>query len=165
MNEEIIADKVMLVGDESGTATVSMKDALEKARAINMDLVEVSPDHDPPVVKILDYSKFRFDQIKRNKESKKKQHKVHIKEIKMRPGIDSHDYNHKIRHAREFIDEGNKVKFTVTFRGREVIHSEIGFKVANNILSDLSDISQVEKEISRDGKNITLILSPQSGKN
>lgn len=167
INEEIIAERVRLVREEGDLMDVTLKEALEIARSKSLDLVEVSYDQDPPVVKTIDYSKFRFEQIKKSKESKKKQKVVHLKEIKMRPRIDTHDYDHKIKHARSFLEDGNKVKFTIMFRGREVIHSELGFEVMKNIEQDLKDVSQVEKVPAKEGRNITMIMSalPLSSKN
>lgn len=137
-----------------------MKEALEIARSKELDLVEVSPNQDPPVVKIIDYSKYRFEQIKRVKEAKKKQKVVHVKEIKMRPAIDVHDYGHKIRHAISFFEKGDKVKFTVMFRGREITHTELGFKIMKDIQADLKEIAVIEKPPLREGRNITMIMTP-----
>ena len=110
INEQIRAEKVRLVGEEGGPRLVSVKEALDIARENDLDLVEISPDQNPPVVKIIDYSKFRFEQIKKAKEAKKKQKIIHVKEIKMRPAIDVHDYSHKVRHARSFIEQSYNIK-------------------------------------------------------
>lgn len=115
---------------------------------------------DMPIVKIMDYSKFRFEQLKKAKDAKKKQKVVHIKEVKIRPGVGEHDYEHKIKHAKEFLEKGDKVKFTMVFRGREIVHTEIGMKILVNILEDLKEISVVEKRPSHEGRNMTMILSP-----
>lgn len=122
--------------------------------------MEITPGQEPPIVKVMDYSKFRFEQLKKAKEAKKKQHVVHIKEVKIRPGIDEHDYMHKVRHAKEFLGEGDKVKFTMMFRGREIIHSELGMKVLKQILAELADCSVIEKSPSLEGRNMSMILAP-----
>lgn len=160
INEQIRAEKVRLVGESGGPRLVSAKEALDLARTNDLDLVEISPDQDPPVVKIIDYSKFRFEQIKKAKEAKKKQKIIHVKEIKMRPAIDSHDFAHKVRHARSFIEKGDKVKFTIMFRGREIVHNDLGFNIMENIKSDLEDIAIIEKNPSQEGRNITMVMAP-----
>lgn len=139
-----------------------MSEGLTIAKSKDMDLVEISPDQDPPVVKIIDFSKFRFEQMKKAKEAKKKQKVIHIKEIKLRPSIDIHDYTHKVKHAKDFLDNGDKVKFTLMFRGREIIHNELGFKVMENIQNDLAEVALIEKRPSIEGRNITMIVSPAS---
>lgn len=131
------------------------------AKAKGLDLVEISPDQDPPVVKIVDYSKFRFETIKRLKEAKKKQKIIHVKEIKVRPGIDSHDFEHKVKHAREFLLKGDKVKVTLMFRGREMAHTSLGFDVMNKVQESLSDAANIEKPASQEGRNITMWLVPK----
>ncbi len=112
------------------------------------------------MVKIIDYSKFRFDQLKKAKEARKKQKVVHIKEIKFRPAIDEHDYEHKVNHAKEFLEKGDKVKFTIMFRGREIMHKDLGFKVMENVQRDLEGLVQIEKKAAIEGKNITMIVTP-----
>jgi translation initiation factor IF-3 len=131
------------------------------AKSKGMDLVEISQDQDPPVVKIVDYSKFRFETIKRAKEAKKKQKIIHVKEIKVRPGIDSHDFEHKVKHAREFLLKGDKVKITLMFRGREMAHTSLGFDVMNKVQESLSDTANIEKPASQEGRNITMWLVPK----
>ncbi len=160
INDQIRAAKVRLVGEEGGPAIISLEDALTIARSKDLDLVEISSDQDPPVVKVIDFSKFRFEQIKKAKEAKKKQKVIHVKEVKFRPSIDAHDYRHKVNHAREFIEKGDKVKFTLMFRGREIIHKDLGFKVMDNIKEDIKDIAQIEKFPSIEGRNITMIVTP-----
>jgi translation initiation factor IF-3 len=137
-----------------------MSDAIAMAKDAGLDLVEISANQDPPVVKIIDYSKFRFDQLKKAKEARKKQKIVHIKEIKFRPAIDEHDYEHKINHAKEFLEKGDKVKFTCMFRGREIVHKDLGFKIMENVQNDLGGLVQVEKKASIEGKNLTMIVTP-----
>ncbi len=156
----IRAREVRLVGEEGGPKVVPIDEALKMAREMELDLVEISPNQDPPVVKIVDFSKFRFEQIKRAKEAKKKQKIVHLKEIKFRPSIDSNDYTHKVNHAKEFLDNGDKVKFTIMFRGREIVHKDLGFKIMDNVRRDLKDIVQIEKDASVEGRNITMVVAP-----
>ncbi len=122
--------------------------------------MEISPNQDPPVVKITDYSKLIFEQRKRVKDSKKKQKVVHLKEVKFRPGIDSHDYQHKIKHAKTFFEKGDKVKFTVVFKGRQIVHNELGFKVMENIKKDIEGFTQIEREPLMEGRNIIMIAAP-----
>ena len=150
-----------LVG-EGEPVIISREDALEKAREQDLDLVEISPNQDPPVVKIIDYSKFRFEQIKKAKEAKKKQKIIHVKEIKFRPSIDSHDFEHKVKHAREFLEKGDKVKFTVMFRGREIVHTDQGFKIMEEVQEELADVASVESKPSKEGRNITMVMGPDA---
>ena len=134
VNEGIRAQQVTACGEDgSEPKVIPTGEALKMARERELDLVEISPNQDPPVVKIIDYSKFKFEQMKKAKEAKKKQKVIHVKEIKMRPNIDSHDFEHKVKHAREFLDGGDKVKFTLMFRGREMVHPELGFDVMNKV--------------------------------
>jgi len=160
INEQIRASQLRLVGEEGGPRIVTMEEALALAKSREMDLVEISPDQEPPVVKIIDFRKFRFEQLKKAKEAKKKQKIIHVKEIKMRPSINVNDYRHKVNHAREFIEKGDKVKFTLMFRGREIVHSDLGFKVMESIMNDLAGVAQVEKRASIEGRNITMIMTP-----
>jgi len=151
---------VRLVGEDGGPVIIPIEDAIAIARGKELDLVEISSNQDPPVVKVIDFSKYRFEQLKKAKEAKKKQKIIHVKEIKFRPSIDTHDYTHKVNHAREFLEKGDKVKFTLMFRGREIIHKDLGFKVMDNIKNDIQDIAQIEKAPSIEGRNITMIVTP-----
>lgn len=108
----------------------------------------------------MDYSKYKFEQIKKSKEAKKKQKVIHVKEVKLRPGVGQHDYEHKMKHAREFLEKGDKVKFTMVFRGREIVHTDIGMGILKNILKELEEIAVVEKRPSHEGRNMTMILAP-----
>ncbi len=159
VNEGIRSQQVRLVGEEGEPKVIPTADAMKMARERELDLVEISPNQDPPVVKIIDYSKFKFEQLKKSKEAKKKQKVIHLKEIKMRPNIDSHDFDHKIKHAREFLDGGDKVKFTLMFRGREMVHPELGFEVMNKVKEQIESFVQIEKDMSQEGRNITMIVS------
>jgi len=159
VNEQIRTPNVRLVGESAEPQIIATSDALAMAREKELDLVEVSPNQDPPVVKIIDFSKFRFEQIKKAKEAKKKQKIIHVKEIKMRPNIDSHDFEHKVKHAISFFEKGDKVKFTLMFRGRELAHTNLGFDVMRKIQETLDEVAQVEKAPSQEGRNITMIMS------
>ena len=163
VNERITANTVRLVGDGGEPKVLPTKEALKMAMELELDLVEISPNQDPPVVKIIDYSKFKFEQMKKAKEAKKKQKVIHLKEIKMRPNIDMHDFEHKVKHAKEFLDNGDKVKFTLMFRGREMAHPELGFDVMQKIRERIEDIVLIEKEASQEGRNITMIVSAKQG--
>jgi len=158
INEEIISETVRLIG-EGEAQVIPLAKALEAAMEQDLDLVEISPNQDPPIVKITDYSKFKFEQTKKARDAKKKQKIIHVKEIKMRPSIDEHDFDHKINHARSFLKEGDKVKFTLMFKGREMVHSELGFKVMTRIKEVLDDEALVEKDASQEGKNITMVVT------
>ena len=144
-NEEIRVKEVRLV-DETGKqlGIVPTDQAIERARSKTLDLVEVAPDGDPPVCRIMDYTKFLYDQKRKQKQAKKKTHRVDIKEIKLRPNIDPHDFGIKVRHAREFLEKGDKVKITVRYRPREMRHYEIGTQRLDKMVQDLADIAVVE---------------------
>lgn len=145
-------------GEQIGVIT--LHEALTRAEQEGLDLVEIVPGSNPPVCKIINYGKFRYDQTKREKESKKSQHQVKVKEIKFKPNIDDHDLETKIRHAREFIAKGNKVKVTCVFRGREMAHPEIGEKLLNQFCDDLEDVAAIETPTKMFGRMLTVILAP-----
>ncbi len=160
INGEISAKQVRLVGESGEPQIIDTSVALEMAVKVGLDLVEISPNQDPPVCKIIDFSKFRFDQIKKAKEAKKKQKIVHVKEIKMRPAIDDNDFTHKVNRAQGFLEKGDKVKFTLMFRGREMVHPELGFEVMKKITESLDGVGVVEKKASQEGRNITMFMAP-----
>lgn len=139
---------------------LSSERALVLAQNMNLDLVEVAPDADPPVCRILDYKKFLYEKRKKEKEAKKKQHTVTLKELRFRPHTDDHDYNFKIKHAREFLTEGNKVKATVQFRGRDIIYSDKGKELLERFASDLKDLGKIESKPTLEGKRMSLIVAP-----
>ena len=138
-----------------------MDEARAAANEAGLDLVEVAATARPPVVKIMDYGKYRFEQAKAARAAKKKQHIIHIKEVKYRPGISTHDFEFKTRHAREFLTEGNKVKLTMMFRGRQVTHPELGRNVLYRVLEEVSDVAKVEAEPRLEGRNMTMVLAPK----
>ena len=151
----------MIAPDGSQLGILDLDTALAQAEAQGLDLVEVAPTARPPVVRIMDYGKFKFEQAKMARQAKKKQHVIHLKEVKYRPGIDDHDFDTKTRHARRFLEEGNKVKVTMMFRGRQVAHPELGKDVLDRVFSELGDISKIEADAKLEGKNMTMILAPK----
>lgn len=154
-----------LIGaDGSQLGVVTAREALDLATEAGLDLVEVAPNADPPVCKIIDYGKFRYDQTKREKESRKAQHQMKVKEIKLKPNINEHDFQTKLRQAKEFIEQGDKVKVTLVFRGREVIYPEIGQKLVMRIHEAVIDIAQVESDMKMFGKTLIMVLAPKSQK-
>lgn len=162
INEAIRAREVRLI-DENGqnVGVVSRFDALDRATAAGLDLVEVSPDANPPVCKILDYGKFKYQEQKKAAEARKNQKVVEVKEIKMRPSIDDHDYDVKMRSIRRFFDEGDKVKITLRFRGREMAHQELGMDLLQRVKADLGELAKVEAEPRLEGRQMVMVLAPR----
>ncbi|MEZ0169551.1 translation initiation factor IF-3 [Microvirga sp. TS319] len=136
-------------------------DALRIAEDAGLDLVEISPNATPPVCKILDYGKFRFLEQKKAAEARKKQKTVEVKEIKLRPGIDDHDYDTKMKAMKGFFEEGNKVKITLRFRGREMAHQDLGLKVLERVKADVGDLAKVEQEPNFEGRQVVMVLAPR----
>ena len=162
VNRQIRISPVRLVdADGSQIGVVPVEDALKLAVERGLDLVEVAATARPPVVKIMDFGKFKFEQAKAARAAKKKQHVIHVKEVKYRPGIDDHDFDFKTRHARRFLEEGNKVKLTMMFRGRQVTHPELGRNVLYRVLEEVSDVAKVEAEPRLEGRNMTMVLAPK----
>ena len=151
----VIADN----GDQLGVMPV--EEALRIAEDRGLDLVEVAPMARPPVVKIMDYGKFKYEQDKATRAAKKKQHVIHMKEVKFRPGISQHDFDFKVRHARTFLGDGNKVKLTMMFRGRQITHPELGQEVLARVLEDLQDVAKVEAQPKLEGRNMTMVVAPK----
>ncbi|MCB1506902.1 MAG: translation initiation factor IF-3 [Hyphomicrobiaceae bacterium] len=162
INDAIRVREVRLI-DENGqnVGVVARIDAMERANAAGLDLVEISPDAEPPVCKIMDYGKFKFEQQKKAAEARKKQKVVEIKEIKMRPAIDDHDYDVKIRAIKRFFDEGDKVKVTLRFRGREMAHQELGMAVLQRVRAEVEGIAKVESEPRLEGRQMVMVLAPR----
>jgi len=140
---------------------VTRTEALAKAVEAGYDLVEVSPNADPPVCKILDFGKYKYEEQKRRNEARKKQKVIEVKEIKLRPGIDDHDYDVKMRSMLKFIDEGDKVKVTMRFRGRELAHQELGMNVLMRVKDDLDKVAKVEQVPRMEGRQMTMVMSPK----
>ena len=143
---------------------VSLHEAIQMAEAVGLDLVEVVATSVPPVCKIIDYGKFRYDQTKKEKESKKSQHQIKVKEVKVKPNIDPHDFDTKARQARGFIEKGNKVKITCTFRGREMAHPEVGERWVKKMCEDLGDLALIEAPPKMMGKMLSAVLTPNPKK-
>ncbi len=139
-----------------------LAEALEIARSRNLDLVEVAPLADPPVCRILDYGKYKYQQSKRSQQARRKQRSVQVKEVKMRPKTEEHDYQFKLNHARRFLSAGNKVKVTIMFRGREMAHTDLGRRKLDRFVEELGEIAQVESAPRLEGRNMSMILSPRS---
>ena len=146
-------------GDNRGV--VSTREALIAAEEAGLDLVEIAPDADPPVAKILDFGKYRFQEQKRVAEARKKQKIIEIKEIKMRPNIDTHDYDTKMRFIKRFFEEGDKVKVTLRFRGRELAHQEIGMNLLMKVQNDVSEIAKIEQAPKMEGRQMTMVMAPR----
>jgi translation initiation factor IF-3 len=157
-----LVPRVRLV-DERGemVGVVTRNEALQRATEAGLDLVEVAANADPPVVKILDFGKYKYEEQKRKNEARKKQKVIEIKEIKLRPGIDDHDYEVKMRSMVKFIEEGDKVKVTMRFRGRELAHQELGMNVLMRVRDDLEKTAKIEQHPRMEGRQMTMVLSPK----
>ncbi len=162
MNFEINVPNVRLVGaDGEMIGVVSTREALAAAEDAGLDLVEISPNADPPVCKILDFGKFKYEQQKKKNEARKKQKVIEVKEIKLRPNIDDHDYDVKMRSATNFLEEGDKVKVTMRFRGREMMHQELGMNVLMRVKDQLDPLAKVEQTPQLEGRQMTMVLAPK----
>ncbi|WP_420245645.1 translation initiation factor IF-3 [Roseiterribacter gracilis] len=162
VNFEINVQTVRLVGaDGEMLGVVPIRQALAAAEEAGLDLVEISPNADPPVCKILDFGKFKYEQQKKQNEARKKQKVILVKEIKMRPNIDDHDYDVKMRAAKGFLEEGDKVKVTMRFRGREMVHQEIGLNVLMKVREQLEPLSKVEMMPQLEGRQMVMVLAPK----
>src|SRR5665213_3579458 len=162
VNEEIRSPQVRLIdqnGDMSGVMTA--REAQQRAYSVGLDLLEISPNADPPVVKILDFGKYKYEQQKKRNEARKKQKVIEIKEIKVRPNIDENDYQVKMRAMKSFIEEGDKVKVTLRFRGREMAHQDIGVRVLERIRTDLEAATKVEQMPRMEMRQMVMVLSPK----
>lgn len=165
LNREIRVPRVRLIDkDGEQIGIVSTSEALKKAEESELDLVEISPKAHPPVCKIIDYGKFRYQQTKKEREAKKANVQGKLKEVKLKPNIDEHDFQVKLRRARDFVEKGNKVRVTCTFRGREMAHTEVGFKVIQRFATDLEDLAHAEARPKLMGRNLSMVLSPTSKK-
>lgn len=165
INEEIRAREVRVISaDGEQLGIMSGRDALKLAQEAHMDLVEIAPTAKPPVCRIMDYGKFRYEQQKREKEARKKQKTFDIKEVKLRPGIEEHDFNVKYKNAVRFLEDGDKVKVTIMFRGRELSHPELGEVLLKKMAEQLKDIAVVERVPKLEGKNMIMIVAPKPAK-
>ena len=162
VNEQIEAEKVRVVNaDGEMVGVISKEEGIEIAGEAGLDLGEVSPNADPPVCKVLDYGKYKYEAQKKANEARKKQKVIDVKEIKMRPGIDEHDYQVKMRSVRRFLDEGDKVKMTIRFRGREMAHQELGMKVLDRVREDVDELAKVEQFPKSEGRLMTMVIAPK----
>ena len=161
MNDRIRAPQVRLVGsDGAQIGIVSVQDALRRAQELDLDLVEVAPQANPPVCRIMDYGKFKYERDIRQKEARKHQARVEVKEMKMRPKIDPHDYGTKKGHIERFLKTGARVKVTIMFRGREMAHTELGRKLLDRLTEDLKELATVETYPKLDGRNMVMVMAP-----
>ena len=160
-NEKIRAIDVQVIGsDGNNLGTLPLNKAIQIAKDEGLDLIEISPNANPPVCKIMDMGKYKYDLQKKANVAKKKQKTVSLKEIKLRPGTDVHDYNFKIKNARKFIEKGDKVKFTVKFKGREMQHTQLGKNLMNKIIEETKDIGKIESHPKFEGRQMVMIIQP-----
>ena len=166
INEQIRVREIRLIRDdgEQQQGIISTLEALEIARELGLDLVEVAPNAVPPVAKIMDYGKYKFENEKRVRDSKKKQKQFKLKEIRMQPKIDDHDLDFKSKHIKEFLGDGNKVKVTVRFRGREMAHTELGLEVLKDVLAKIEGEYVMDKAPAMEGRFMSMVLSPKTKK-
>ena len=165
LNEEINDREIRLIGEDGEQLGIMSSDeALNIADERGLDLVKISPQAVPPVCKLMNYGKFRFEQSKREKEAKKNQHVVEIKEIRMSPGIDVGDFNTKLKNAQKFLTDGNRVKVSVRFRGREMAHTEIGKTLLEKFAEQCAEVSTMEKSAKMEGRNMSIFLAPKAAK-
>lgn len=161
INENIKAKQVRLIdANNENRGVVSIREALALAEEEGLDLIEISPQATPPVCKILDFGKYRYEQQKRKNEAKKNQKVVEIKELKLRPMIETHDYEVKVKQAKKFLEQGNKVKFTMRFKGRELSANDMGKKILSQLLDDLDGVCKVDSEMKLEGRQMTMIVAP-----
>jgi translation initiation factor IF-3 len=162
MNNEITAHQVRLIGsDGQQLGIMAIADAMKQAAGEGMDLVEISPNADPPVCRVLDYGKFRYQDSKRKAAAKKKQKQMQVKEVKFRPGTDIGDYEVKLRNLKKFLENGDKAKVTLRFRGREMAHQELGLELLKRVESDLIDYGAVEQYPKMEGRQMVMVISPK----
>lgn len=163
VNEDINVPEVRFINAEGeNVGVVKTEEALEQAYDAGLDLVEISPNADPPVAKVLDYGKFRYQAQKKAAENRKKQKVIDVKEVKMRPGIEDHDYQVKVRNMRRFFEDGDKVKVTLRFRGREMAHQDLGMKVLDRVREEMEEIAKVEQAPKLEGRQMTMVMAPKA---
>jgi translation initiation factor IF-3 len=165
VNERIRVPQVRVIGEDGAQiGVVPVREALTLAQSRGLDLVEVAATSRPPVCRIMDYGKFKYEQNRRARKAKKKQHQMQLKEVKLRPKIEGHDYDFKIQHAREFLTDRDKVKLTVTFRGREIAHQDLGYRLIQRAIADLAEHATVESAPRSEGRMLTAVLMPKPSK-
>ena len=162
INNDITCTEVRLVGvDGEQIGIVGMEEALQKSGELQLDLVEIAPDAEPPVCRIMDYGKHIFEEKKRQAEARKKQKQTQVKEIKIRPGTEEGDYQVKLRNLKRFLEDGDKAKVTLRFRGREMAHQELGLEMMKRIAVDLDDMGSVEQEAKMEGRQMAMVIAPK----
>ncbi len=165
VNDQIRISPVRLIdGEGEQVGIVSLDDAKNRAAESGLDLVEVAPDARPPVCRLMDYGKFRYEAQRKAREARKKQHTVQVKEVKFRPGIEDHDYEFKTRHVRRFLEDGDKVKVTMMFRGRQLSHPELGLEVLERVAAEIEDLGKVETQPTREGRTMSMVVAPLNTK-
>lgn len=163
VNEQIRAREVLVIdADSNQLGVMALKDALEVARQKRLDLVNVAPNARPPVCRLMDFGKYKYEQSKKERDARKKQKLITLKEVKLRPKIEQHDFAVKVRNSRRFLEGGDKVKVTVMFRGRELAHPDIAQRLCRQLAQELDDCAVVERNAKLEGRNMTMILSPKS---
>ena len=162
INDQIKSDEIRLIDHEGEQlGVVTFKSGLQRAEDVGLDLVEISPNTNPPVCKILDYGKYIYEKQKLEKKNKKKQHVIHVKEIRVRPNTGDHDLLTKLSRAKKFLEAGDKVKITVMYRGREMARQDMGVNTLNRVVEILDDFAQIDKQANLEGRRLSLILSPK----
>ncbi len=161
VNDQIRISPVRLIdADGEQLGIVALEDAKQRAEDAGLDLVEVAADARPPVCRLMDYGKYKYEQARKAREARRKQHTIQVKEVKYRPGIEDHDYQFKTRHVRRFLEEGDKVKVTMMFRGRQMAHPELGLEVLERVVEDVEDVGRIESQPTREGRTMTMLLGP-----
>ena len=164
VNQEIRADQVRVVEPDGDHAVVPTEEALDRARDHELDLVEVAPDADPPVCKILDYGKYRYEKQKEEQRRRKKSKSMEMKELRFRPRTEEHDFNFKVDHAREFLEDGNKVKAYVQFKGRDIVYKDQGMDLLRRMIEELQDIARIDQQPQMENRRMVMILAPHKNK-
>jgi translation initiation factor IF-3 len=164
VNDRIRAEEVRVVDPKGNHGIYPVEEAMQMADDQDLDLVEISPHADPPVCKIMDYGKFKYEQQKKEKEARKKQHTIELKEIRFRPHTDTHDFNFKTKHAKGFLEAGHKVKAYVQFRGRDIIYKDHGMEILARFITELEDLAKIDQAPKMEGRRMTTILSPHKKK-
>ncbi|MDC1071290.1 translation initiation factor IF-3 [Acidimicrobiia bacterium] len=165
MNEDIKSKELLVIApDGVQVGVLELKKAIIVAEQLGLDLVEVSPESKPPVARLMNYGKYKYELAQKAKESRKNQVKISVKEVQLKPKIDTNDYNIKLNQSRKFLNEGDKVKFTMRFRGREAEHPEFGQRILDKLKDELSEIAEVESTSRPDGRSLTMVLAPNGGR-
>jgi translation initiation factor IF-3 len=164
VNQEIRADEVRVVEPDGDHAVVPVEEALDRAHEHELDLVEIAPDADPPVCKVLDYGKYRYEKQKEEQRRRKKSKSMEMKELRFRPRTEEHDFNFKVDHAREFLEDGNKVKAYVQFKGRDIVYKDQGMDLLRRMIEELQEIARIDQQPEMEGRRMVMILAPHKNK-